>query len=299
MRALVQMLAARSGGLLNYSTLGNDLGLGASTAQRYVALLEEVFLVKRIPAWSRNISNRASRTAKLAFVDSGVAAHQVGADARNLLRPTGLFGPLLEGFVQTELARQLTWSEEEVELFHYRTETRSRWMPYWRIAEAKSSVSKSKRLRPFVPTTSEGYDTSRTSRRRCPSGYRAAYRAANSPFRPEDDRSPGERPVGNRESCAARLRPRGSGLSRAFVTDRGSGKCQVVNRAQGRGFAAPHAFANDLRQHLADPIPHLHASTDASDILNGLGEFAVGDEVVVMPAQRRPRRQRLRPAPVE
>ncbi len=121
MRALVQMLAARSGQLLSVATLGNELGLGATTVKKYVALLEEVFLVKRVPAWSRNISSRATTTPKLAFVDSGIAAYQIGADARSILRPTGQFGPLLEGFVLMELARQLTWCEDEVALFHYRT----------------------------------------------------------------------------------------------------------------------------------------------------------------------------------
>jgi len=121
MRSLLQMLAARSGQLLSTGTLSNELGLAASTIKRYIALLEEVYLIKRIPAWSRNISSRATTAPKLAFVDSGIAAHQIGADARSLLRPTGQFGPLLEGFVLTELARQLTWSDEEVELFHYRT----------------------------------------------------------------------------------------------------------------------------------------------------------------------------------
>ncbi|NNH69916.1 ATP-binding protein [Nocardia uniformis] len=121
MRSLVQMLAARSGQLLSSATLSNELGLGASTVKRYLALLEEVYLIKRIPAWSRNISSRATTTPKLAFVDSGIAAHQVGADTRSLLRPTGQLGGLLEGFVLMELARQLTWSDEDVELFHYRT----------------------------------------------------------------------------------------------------------------------------------------------------------------------------------
>ncbi len=49
-------------------------------------------------------------TPKVAFVDSGIAASLIGADARSLLRPDGQFGPLLEGFVLMELAR-----------FHYRT----------------------------------------------------------------------------------------------------------------------------------------------------------------------------------
>lgn len=121
MRALLQMLAARSGQLLSLTALSNDLGLGATTVKKYVALLEEVFLIKRIPAWSRNVSSRATSAPKVAFVDSGVAASRLGVDARSLLRPTGQFGPLLEGFVLMELARQLTWSEQEVELFHYRT----------------------------------------------------------------------------------------------------------------------------------------------------------------------------------
>jgi uncharacterized protein len=121
MRALIRLLAARSGQLLVVNALSSDIRLPASTVHRYLALLEEVFLIKRIPAWSRNVSARAVGTPKLAFVDSGIAANLLGADVRSLLRPGGLFGPLLEGFVLMELARQLTWSRQRAELFHYRT----------------------------------------------------------------------------------------------------------------------------------------------------------------------------------
>jgi response regulator of citrate/malate metabolism len=41
MRALVQMLAARPGQLLSVATLSNELGLGATTVKKYVALLEK------------------------------------------------------------------------------------------------------------------------------------------------------------------------------------------------------------------------------------------------------------------
>jgi predicted AAA+ superfamily ATPase len=121
MRALLRLLAARSGQLLVGNALGSEVRLSAKTIHRYLSLLEEVFLIKRIPAWSRNLSNRAISTPKLAFVDSGVAANLLSADTRSLLRPGGQFGPLMEGFVLMELARQLTWSQERVELFHYRT----------------------------------------------------------------------------------------------------------------------------------------------------------------------------------
>ena len=121
MRALIRLLAARSGQLLVVAAVGSDARLPASTVRRYLGLLEEVFLIKRIPAWSRNVSARAIGTPKLTFVDSGIAANLLGADVRSMLRPGGQFGPLLEGFVLMELARQLTWARQRVELFHYRT----------------------------------------------------------------------------------------------------------------------------------------------------------------------------------
>lgn len=121
MRALIRLLAGRSGQLVVPAALGKSLDLSADTVRRYLGLLEEIFLVKRVPAWSRGISTRAIGTPKVAFVDAGLAAHMVGADAASLLRPGGFLGPLMEGFVLAELSRQLTWSAGYVELFHYRT----------------------------------------------------------------------------------------------------------------------------------------------------------------------------------
>jgi len=121
MRTLLRLIAARSGQLLVGNAIGAAASLPAQTAHRYIGLLEEVFLIKRIPAWSRNLTSRAIGTPKVAFVDSGIAANLLGASTRNLIRPGGQFGPLLEGFVLMELARQLTWARERAQLFHYRT----------------------------------------------------------------------------------------------------------------------------------------------------------------------------------
>jgi predicted AAA+ superfamily ATPase len=121
MRALIRQLAGRSSQLLAVRSLSQDSGLSAMTVSRYLSLLEEVFLVKRVPAWSRNADKRATGIPKLVFVDSGVAANLLAADARSLVRPAGQFGPLLENFVVMELARQLTWSAERADLYHYRT----------------------------------------------------------------------------------------------------------------------------------------------------------------------------------
>lgn len=121
MRALTRLVAARSCQLLVPGALSNELSLSRQTVNRYLGLLEEVSLIKRIPAWSRNIGSRAVSTPKSTFVDSGVAANLMGLDADRLRQPGGQLGPLLEGFVTMEIARQLTWSRERAELYHYRT----------------------------------------------------------------------------------------------------------------------------------------------------------------------------------
>jgi uncharacterized protein len=120
LRTLVRLLAARTGTLVAPGSLESALGLSRPTIGRYLQALEEIFLVKRIPGWSRNLGTRPTAAPKLIFVDSGIAAHEMAFDARALLRPGAPFGPLLESFVLSELARQLTWSDQLAELYHYR-----------------------------------------------------------------------------------------------------------------------------------------------------------------------------------
>jgi uncharacterized protein len=121
MHALVRLLAARSGQIVVPASLSNGLEVSAQTVRRYLALLEEVFLIKQIPAWTRNLNTRSIAKSKLAFVDSGVAAALLDQDISRLRKPGSPLGGLLEGFVAMEIARQLTWSRTRAEPFHYRT----------------------------------------------------------------------------------------------------------------------------------------------------------------------------------
>ncbi|WP_067714834.1 ATP-binding protein [Nocardia yamanashiensis] len=121
---MVRLMAARSATLVSAGSLAGELELARGTIQRYLQLLEEIFLIKRIPGWSRNVGTRLTSAAKLVFVDSGVAARMLAADAHTLRRPGGQLGPLLEGFVISEVARQLTWCETPVELYHYRDQNK-------------------------------------------------------------------------------------------------------------------------------------------------------------------------------
>src|SRR5262249_46532726 len=77
-------------------------------------------VIRKIPAWSSNVTTRAVATPKLLLTDSGLGAHLAGLTPSRVTDITAPVGPLLENFVLGELARQLTWAEEPVRLYHYR-----------------------------------------------------------------------------------------------------------------------------------------------------------------------------------
>ena len=121
LHGLLKTMAGRAAQLLKNERLASDAGLATTTLERYLALFEEVFLIKRLPAWSASTTERAVRMRKLLFVDSGLCADLQGRTVKRLLRDDAALGPLLENFVLGELARQLGWSNTRATLHHYRT----------------------------------------------------------------------------------------------------------------------------------------------------------------------------------
>lgn len=115
MRRLLSLLAGQVGGLLNANRLASELGISAPTVRSYLSILETIFIVRLIPAYSANATSRATGTMKVTFVDSGLAAHLTGGIAAD-----ATVGGLLESFVLSELSRQLTWSDADARLYHYR-----------------------------------------------------------------------------------------------------------------------------------------------------------------------------------
>ena len=121
LRALAPYLAGRSGNLLRYASLANDLELNDKLAKSYVEVLELMFLIRRVPSYRKNLARRvAVRMPKLHFVDTGLAAHLLGLrdEARLLTSPH--YGALLETLLFTECAKHAEWADEEIGLYHFR-----------------------------------------------------------------------------------------------------------------------------------------------------------------------------------
>lgn len=120
---LLRLVAARQATVLNVADLARDARLPERSAYRYLDILEAVFLIRRIPAWSPNLAQREVRAPKIVITDPGLAVALRGLDVDALGRPEiaqGADGAVLEGFVLTELIRQLSWSGHRARLLHYR-----------------------------------------------------------------------------------------------------------------------------------------------------------------------------------
>ncbi|TXJ05579.1 MAG: ATP-binding protein [Aeromicrobium sp.] len=122
---LLNRLAGRTGQVLNLTNAGQGLGLSLTTLQDYATLLEDLFLIERLPAWGKTLRKRSVSSPKLHVIDSGVAARLMRISPEKLatLEPTALteFGNLLETFVVGELRKQVSWLDEPVTLGHWRT----------------------------------------------------------------------------------------------------------------------------------------------------------------------------------
>lgn len=117
----MRLLAAMTAQELNAASVAQRLNLDEETARSYLPLLETVYLIHRIPAWSRNLTSRVVRRPKVHLTDSGLAAWLQRQSPDALARPGNpAAGTLLETFVVNELMKLTANSAEQVELLHFR-----------------------------------------------------------------------------------------------------------------------------------------------------------------------------------
>ena len=93
------MLAHHQGGLLNVSLLARSLGIGGSTVARYVDLLVDLLLVRRLPPWISNEGKKLVRSPKVYVRDSGIVHALLRLPTYDDLLRHPVVGGSWEGFV--------------------------------------------------------------------------------------------------------------------------------------------------------------------------------------------------------
>ena len=119
---LLRILASRAGGLINDADIARDAGLNHVTSRNYKTLLKMLFLTFECAPWYRNIGKRLVKSPKGYMTDTLLLCHLLQYELRDLEtnRPQ-LFGHVLENFVATELLKLITFRDDKMDLFHFRT----------------------------------------------------------------------------------------------------------------------------------------------------------------------------------
>lgn len=115
-----RFLAEHSGQLVNYSQFGSSINVSHKTSQRYVGLLEQVFLVSTLQPWYTNAIKRITKTAKLHFLDTGLLAASRGLTFERVRKNRDLIGALLETFIFTEVLKLMAVSDMRLDAYHFR-----------------------------------------------------------------------------------------------------------------------------------------------------------------------------------
>ena len=117
LRRLWTMLAHSQGELLDQSKLAGALAISGQTVGRYIDLLCDLMLVRRLPAWSGNIGKRLVRAPKVYVRDSGIVHALLGLQNLDAVLGHPVAGSSWEGFV----IEQLIAAAPQAQASFYRT----------------------------------------------------------------------------------------------------------------------------------------------------------------------------------
>ena len=98
LRRFWTMLAHDQGGLLNAAKLAAGLGVSGQSVARYLDLLVDLMLVRRLPPWHANVGKRLVKSPKVYIRDAGLTHALLGLETREALLGHPVVGGSWEGF---------------------------------------------------------------------------------------------------------------------------------------------------------------------------------------------------------
>jgi predicted AAA+ superfamily ATPase len=123
LRRLLTMLAHAQGGLFNASAVGQALGVTYHTVQRYVDVLEQTFLVRRLPPFHRNVRKRLVKSPKVYVRDTGLVHHLLNLGTAAEVASHPVAGASFETFVVEDLLRREALARPHTQAYFWRTAT--------------------------------------------------------------------------------------------------------------------------------------------------------------------------------
>lgn len=118
-KRLLQLLAHQAGSEVSVSELSVNLQTSRATVEKYLDLLEETYVIFRLPAFSTNPRKEIAKSRKIYFWDTGIRNAVLGEFSQSELRPD--IGALWENWVVAEFAKHNLLTGSKSNLYFWRS----------------------------------------------------------------------------------------------------------------------------------------------------------------------------------
>lgn len=122
-KRLLMLLAHQAGSEVSVNELATQLQMARPTVDRYLDLLEQTFVIFRLPSFSTNPRKEIAKSQKVFFWDTGIRNALLSAFSTDVFRPD--IGVLWENWVIAEIAKRNALLGSPAELFFWRTRAQS------------------------------------------------------------------------------------------------------------------------------------------------------------------------------
>ena len=103
---LLRICANRIGSIWNSSEVSNELGVSVNTIKSWLSVLQASYVIVMLQPYFTNTRKRLTKSPKLYFIDSGLAAYLLEIESANQLSRDRMRGHLFENLIITEALKR-------------------------------------------------------------------------------------------------------------------------------------------------------------------------------------------------
>ncbi len=116
----LKLLAGRTGQLVDFTSLGNDVGADRTTIREWISILEASFIIHQLPPYFENFGKRAIKSPKIYFTEPGLLCYLLGIETPEQLSRDPLIGNIFENLIVTEALKARANQGKDPALYFYR-----------------------------------------------------------------------------------------------------------------------------------------------------------------------------------
>ena len=121
-RKFMRIVALRTSQQLDYTEIGNAVGIDARTSKNWISILEASGIIMILQPYVSNLAKRIIKTPKMYFMDTGLCAFLCGWSDSKILEDSAMAGAFFETYVVGEIVKSIRNTGKRIEntLFYYR-----------------------------------------------------------------------------------------------------------------------------------------------------------------------------------